>query len=60
MKQHTKFSEFSDDAHRVQAEEILLELGRFGVAFERVCESMRHVIVGIFQSEGLRHRSASR
>jgi hypothetical protein len=50
------FSEFSDDEHRTQAEELLLELGRFAIAFERVCEGMRNVILFIFQSEGLKHQ----
>jgi hypothetical protein len=50
------FSEFADDEHRVQAEELLLELGRFAVAFERVCEGMRHAVLCIFESEGLLHQ----
>lgn len=50
------FSEFSSDEHRAQADELLLELGRFAVAFERMCEAMRHVILFIFQSEGLKHQ----
>ena len=49
-------SEFADDKHRAQAEELLLELGRFAVAFERVCEGMRHAVLLIFQSEGLKHQ----
>lgn len=49
-------SEFANDEHRAQAEELLLELGRFAVAFERVCEGMRHVIMLVFQSEGLQHQ----
>ena len=55
MPGKSPFSEFSDDEHRVQAEELLLELGRFAVAFERVCEGMRNVVLFIFQSEGLKH-----
>lgn len=51
------FSEFADDEHRAQAEELLLELGRFAVAFERVCEAMRQAIVMIFRSEGLTHQN---
>jgi hypothetical protein len=50
------FSEFADDKHEEQAKEILLELGRFSVAFERVCEAMRYAILSIFQSEGLQHQ----
>lgn len=37
----------------------MLELGRFGIAFERVCEGMRSVILDIFQSEGLKHQGLS-
>ena len=53
------FSEFADDKHQAQAEEFLLEVGRFAVAFERVCEAMRINIQFIFQSEGLTHRGLS-
>jgi len=59
MSRKSAFSEFADDNHREQAEEILLELGRFAVAFERVCEGMRHVILFIFQSERLKHQGLS-
>lgn len=53
------FSEFNDDLHQAQAEEFMLELGRFGIAFERVCEGMRSVILAIFQSEGLKNKGLS-
>lgn len=53
------FSKFADDQHQAQAEEFMLELGRFGIAFERVCEGMRSVILDIFQSEGLKHQGLS-
>ncbi|HBP90602.1 MAG TPA: hypothetical protein DD706_23275 [Nitrospiraceae bacterium] len=56
MSTKDTFSEFSDDEHRAQTEELLLELGRFGVAFERVCEAMRHTVLSIFHSEGLKHQ----
>ena len=56
MSGTSAFSEFTDDKHRAQAEELLLELGRLAVAFERVCEGMRHAILFIFQSEGLQHQ----
>ena len=52
--------EFADDKHRLQAEEFLLEHGRFSVAFERVCEAMRHSILLIFLSEGLTHEGLAR
>ena len=56
MSRKSTASEFADDKHCAQAEEFLLELGRFAVAFERVCEAMRHAILLIFQSEGLNHQ----
>jgi len=59
MSRTKTFSEFADGAHRAQAEELLLELGRFAVAFERVCEGMRNSIISIFHSEGLKHQGLS-
>jgi hypothetical protein len=56
MSGNPAFSEFADDEHRAQAEELLLELGRFAVAFERVCEGMRHAVLCILESEGLLHQ----
>ena len=56
MPRKSPVSEFADEKHRAQAEEFLLELGRFAVAFERVCEAMRYAILFIFQSEGLNHQ----
>lgn len=59
MSRTERFSEFANDEHQAQAEELLLELGRFAVAFERVCEGMRNTILAIFQSEGLKHQGLS-
>lgn len=56
MSQERSLSEFANDEHRAQAEEFLLEHGRFCIAFERVCEAMRYAILWIFQSEGLKHQ----
>ncbi len=56
MSNKSPFSEFSSGEHRTQGEEWLLELGRFGVAFERICEGMRDAVLFIFQSEGLQHQ----
>ena len=56
MPQEPSISEFADDQHRAQAEEFLLEHGRFCIAFERVCEAMRYAILWIFESEGLKHQ----
>jgi hypothetical protein len=50
------FSEFKDDQHRQQAEEILLTFGRFTVQFERVCEAMRHAIMFLLRCQGLRNQ----
>ena len=59
MTTRRPFSEFADEQHQAQAEEFMLELGRFGIAFERVCDGMRSVILDIFQSEGLKHQGLS-
>lgn len=50
------FSEFADEKHRGQVEEFLLELGRFTIAFERVCEAMRYAIMFMLRSEGLKNQ----
>ena len=55
----TGMSQYKDDAHRAQAEEFMLELGRFAIEFERVCEAMRHTTIIIFHSEGLKHQGLS-
>lgn len=47
---------FKDDKHREQAEEILLALGRFIVAFERVSEAMRYGIMFALRSQGLNNQ----
>ena len=57
--QHPTLSEFADEQHRVQAEEFLLDFGRFAIAFERVCEGMRYAVLAIFKSEGLKHQGLS-
>lgn len=49
-------SQYADDAHRSQAEAFMLELGRFAIEFERVCEAMRLTAISIFHSEGLKHQ----
>jgi len=59
MPSRQTVSEFSGEKHRAQADEFMLELGRFGIAFERVCEGMRSVILDIFRSEGLKHQGLS-
>lgn len=47
------FNEFSDAKHQSQAEEFIMELGRFVLAFERVCDAMRHLIMFSLRSQGL-------
>lgn len=47
------FSEFKDDQHKQQAEQLLLTFGRFNVQFERVCEAMRNAIIYTLRSQGL-------
>ena len=56
MPRSSTSSEFADDEHRAQAEELLLDIGRFAVAFERVCEGMRYAVIFMFQSQGLQHQ----
>ena len=34
-------SEYANDEHQKQAEEFIMELGRFVLSFERVCDAMR-------------------
>jgi hypothetical protein len=55
----SSFSPYADDEHRVQAEEFMLELGRFTIEFERVCEAMGHTVLCIFHSESLKHQGLS-
>lgn len=49
-------SEYADDVHREQAEEFIMELGRFVLAFERVCDAMRHIIMFMLRSQGLNNQ----
>lgn len=50
------FKEYADDRHREQAEEFIMELGKFVLAFERVCDAMRYVIMFMLRSQGLRNQ----
>jgi hypothetical protein len=34
-------NEYADDTHREEAEEFIMELGKFVLAFERVCDAMQ-------------------
>ncbi len=50
------FKEYADDIHREQAEEFIMELGKFVLAFERVCDTMRYVIMFMLRSQGLHNQ----
>lgn len=50
------FSEFADERHKEQAEAFLLSLGKFLVAFERVCAAMASLIIFILQRQGLKNQ----
>ena len=47
------FSEYADDEHQKQAEEFIMELGRFVLSFERVCDAMRYIIMFMLRDQGL-------
>ena len=49
-------NEYADDAHREQAEEFIMELGNFVLAFERVCDAMRYIIMFTLRSQGLKNQ----
>jgi hypothetical protein len=46
---------FADDTHKLQAEEFIFELGRFVLAFERICEEMRYNVMFMLRSQGLQN-----
>ena len=50
------FKEFADEKHKEQAEEFLLSLGKFTLAFERVCAAMRYLIMFMLRSQGLKNQ----
>jgi|TARA_Y100001933_G_scaffold248776_1_gene283069 hypothetical protein len=47
------FNEYADDEHQKQAEEFIMELGRFVLSFERVCDAMRYIIMFMLRDQGL-------
>ncbi|MFP6860194.1 hypothetical protein [Pseudomonas sp.] len=49
-------NEYADDTHREQAEEFIMALGRFVLAFERVCDAMRYIIMFTLRSQGLKNQ----
>lgn len=53
------FSEYSDEEHEAKATAVLAALGRFVVAFERVCAAMRGCIHITFAREGLKNQGLS-
>ena len=50
------FKHYADERHEKQAEEFITSLGKFVIAFERVCEQMRIDIICIFMREGLKNQ----
>jgi hypothetical protein len=48
--------EYADDRHQQQAEEFIMELGKFVLAFERVCDAMRFLIMFMLRSQGLKNQ----
>lgn len=48
--------EYADDTHKLQAEEFIFELGKFVLAFERICEAMRYNIMFMLRSQGLQNQ----
>lgn len=50
------FKEYADETHRAQAEEFIMELGKFVLAFERVCDVMRYIIMFMLRSQGLNNQ----
>lgn len=48
--------EFADENHQSQAEEFIMELGKFVLAFERVCDAMRYLIMFSLRSQGLKNQ----
>lgn len=47
--------EFADEKHQNQAEEFIMELGKFVLAFERVCDAMRYLAMFMLRSQGLKN-----
>lgn len=47
---------FADEKHQSQAEEFIMELGKFVLAFERVCDVMRYLIMFSLRSQGLNNQ----
>ncbi len=47
------FKKFENQKHQNQAEEFIFELGKFVLAFERICDLMRYNIMFILRSQGL-------
>lgn len=54
------FKEFTDEKHQSQAENFLMELGKFVLAFERVCDEMRYLIMFSLRSQGLKNHGVER
>lgn len=53
------FYQAADKKHEEQIDELMKSLGKFVVEFERVCATVRHLIIFTFQREGLKNQSLS-
>jgi hypothetical protein len=53
------FYQAADEKHEEQIDELMKSLGKFVVEFERVCATVRHLIIFTFQREGLKNQSLS-
>jgi hypothetical protein len=47
---------YANEKHQQQAEEFIMELGKFVLAFERVCDVMRFLIMFMLRSQGLKNQ----
>lgn len=49
-------NKYVDDTHREQMEEFIMELGKFVLDFECVCDAMRYIIMFMLRSQGLENQ----
>ena len=51
------FQSYKNEKHEKQANEFIIELGKFVISFERICESMRYAVVFMLQKQGLQNQN---
>lgn len=51
------FKEYADERHREQAEKFIFAMGKFVLAFERVCDTLRYLIMFTLRSQGLKNQN---